>query len=69
MNAEARELILRSTHISRCAQVGERSPKCTCLPTARVELIKHTLAGLTLDEDLRKHLLEEIYKLQSGIRE
>lgn len=69
MNSEAREQVIRSTHISRCAQVGGRSPKCNCLPVARIELIKHTLSGLTLDEDLRKQLLEEIHKLQSGIRE
>lgn len=69
MNAEARKLIIRSTHVSSCALIGERSSKCNCLPVARIELIKHTIAGLSLDADLRKQLLEEIHKLQSGIRE
>lgn len=69
MDADARALILRSTHISRCASASRGSSVCTCLPVARIALIKHALAGLTLDADLRETLLEEIRKIHSDIRQ
>jgi hypothetical protein len=63
MDETTRELILRTSHISRCAQASGRSSQCTCLPVARVALINHALAGLTLDAECRKQLMDEISKI------
>ncbi len=62
-------LILRLTHISRCAKAGGRSEVCTCLPGERKELLQHALAGLTLDEKIREMLLEEIRKISNEVRD